>query len=201
MRVVCHGKGYARFAVNAQKSLRRLFFYLKTVVLYLEIKTVLTEKRGKLKSLALCLLIISGAEHTGYRTGNAAAQTHKPLGVFMQKLPIYPRLDIKALGERRRNKVAEIFIAGLVFAQQNEVGVLGVYVMLLVKACARCDINLAADDGLYPLGKAGLVKRHRAVHNTVVGYRNGGLTQLLCAFCKPPDAARAVEQRKFRMNM
>ena len=79
--------------------------------------------------------------------------------------------------------------------------VLGIDGVLLVKAGAGRNIHLAADDGLYPLGKAGFIKRDCAVHYAVVGYRNGGLSQLLDALCKPLNSAGAVKQRKLGMNM
>ena len=50
-------------------------------------------------------------------------------------------------------------------------------------------------------GAAGLVKRDGAVHNAVVGYRDGALPQLLYALYQPLDAACAVEQRILGMNM
>ena len=44
-----------------------------------------------------------------------------------------------------------------------------------------------------------LVKSDRAVHDTVVGDRQRGLTQLFGALDERPDAAGAVEQAVFTM--
>ena len=201
MRIVRHGKGNAGLTVQAQKPLGGFFLYLKVMVLYLKIEIALAEKLVELYRLGFRLLVISGAQHAGYRTGDAAGKAHKPLGVLVQELPIYPRFNVKALGERRRDEVAEVFIARLVFAQQDKMRILGINGVILVKAGAGRNIHLAADDGLYPLGKAGFIKRDCAVHYAVVGYRNGGLSQLLDALCKPLNAAGTVEQRKLGMNM
>ena len=56
---------------------------------------------------------------------------------------------------------------------------LAVEFVLLVKACARGDVHLAADDGLDALGLAGAVKVDRAVHHAVVGDGDRVLPQLL----------------------
>ena len=201
VRVVCDGKWNAGFAVDAQKPLGRALFGLKAVILDLKIKAVLAEKLAQLQRLFLCPLVVSGVYHARYSSGDAAGKADKSLGVLVQQLPVYARLVVKALGEGHGNEVAQIFVARFVFAQQDKVRVFRVNAVLLVKARSRRNIDLAADDRLYTGRAAGLVKRDRAVHDAVVGDSKRGLTELLCAVNERLDAAVAVEQRIFGMNM
>ena len=78
---------------------------------------------------------------------------------------------------------------------------LGVKFVLLIKTRARGNVDLAADDGLDALGLAGAVKVDRAVHHAVVGDGAGGLPHRLDELWKVADAARAVEQAEFGMDM
>ena len=78
---------------------------------------------------------------------------------------------------------------------------LAVEFVLLVKACARSDVHLAADDGLDALGLAGAVKVDRAVHHAVVGDGTGGLPHRLDELGEVADTARAVEQAVLGMDM
>ena len=78
---------------------------------------------------------------------------------------------------------------------------LAVEFVLLVKARARSDVHLAADDGLDALGLAGAVKVDHAVHHAVVGDGAGGLPHRLDELGEVADTARAVEQAVFGMDM
>ena len=102
---------------------------------------------------------------------------------------------------RHRNEIGEIAVALLIFAQQHQMAGLAVKLMLLVKARARSNVDLAADDRLDALGLASAVKVDRAVHHTVVGDGAGGLPHRLDELGKVADAARAVEQAVFGMNV
>ena len=64
-----------------------------------------------------------------------------------QQLKVNARLDVKALGKRLGDHVGEVAVALLVLAQKDKVARLGVKLVLLVKARAGRDIDLAADDG------------------------------------------------------
>ena len=121
--------------------------------------------------------------------------------MLAQKVQINARLDVKALHVRHRDEVGEVAVAFLILAQQHEMAGLVVEFMLLVKARARGDVHLAADDGLDALGLAGAVKVDRTVHHAVVGDGAGGLSHRLDELWKVADAARAVEQAVFGMDM
>ena len=121
--------------------------------------------------------------------------------MLAQQLQINARPDIKAVQKSARHQIAQIAVARFVFAQQHKVLRLVVHAMDAILHPARRDIDLAADDGLDArrLGRA--VKVDHAVHHAVVGDGNGVLPQLLDALHQLIDAAGAVEQAVFRMNV
>ena len=100
-----------------------------------------------------------------------------------------------------RDKIGKVAVALLILAQQNKVARLRVKFMLLVKARARGNIDLAADDGLDALGLAGAIKIDRTVHHAMVGDGAGGLPHRLDELWKVADAARTVKQTVFGMDM
>ena len=73
--------------------------------------------------------------------------------------------------------------------------------MHLVMPRAARNIDLAADDGLDPGLFRRAVKINGAVHDAVVGQRDGALADLLHAVHHGADAARAVKQAVFGMKM
>ena len=100
-----------------------------------------------------------------------------------------------------RDKIGKVAVALLILAQQNKVARLRVKFMLLIKARARGNIDLAADDGLDALGLAGAIKIDRTVHHAMVGDGAGGLPHRLNELWKVADAARTVKQTVFGMDM
>ena len=66
---------------------------------------------------------------------------------------------------------------------------------------ARCDVDLAADDGLDALFLCFFIKIDDAIHRTVVSDGNAVHAKLFCRLDEFLDAARAVKQRKFCMDM
>ena len=80
-------------------------------------------------------------------------------------------------------------------------GIVPVQGMLLLPQGARRHIDLTADNGLDAGRLAGLIEGHRAVHHAVVRHGEGGHPQLPGALSHPVDAAGAVEQGIFGMDM
>ena len=77
----------------------------------------------------------------------------------------------------------------------------GVYTVFFIKPSSCSNINFTADYGLYPLLFGFFIKIHSAVHYTVVSYGHSSLTQLLGSCHKTFNAAGAIEQAVFTMNM
>ena len=99
--------------------------------------------------------------------------------------------DVKAFGEGGAHKAAEIVVALLVAAEENEVGIVAVQRLLLLVQGAGCHIDLAADNRLDAGRFTGFVKSHRTVHDTVIRHREGRHAQLLCAKVHARDELRA----------
>ena len=62
-------------------------------------------------------------------------------------------------------------------------------------------VDLAADDGLYSRLQGGLVEGHRPVHDPVVRDGHGLLPQLLHPPDQRGDAAGAVQEAEFTVNV
>jgi len=80
---------------------------------------------------------------------------------------------------------------------------LGVVLVDLLEAGAPPGghVDLAADDGLDPRRLAGPVEVHRAVHDPVVRDGYGGLAQLPDPLCQTVDAAEAVQEAVFGVDV
>ena len=200
VRVVGDGEGDAGLLVDADDAAGGGVLVGYAVALYLEVE-VLAEGVPQLQRAALGLVIAAGDYLLRDVARKAAGEADQALRVLIEQRPVYARLDVEALYKAHGDEVAEVAVARLVLAEQNEVSVLGVHAVLAVRAPARGDIDLAADDGLDALLHAGLVKGHRAVHNAVVGYGKAVKAQLLCARHQLFYAAGPVEQAVFRMQM
>ena len=138
-------------------------------------------------------LVIAGQQGLGHLAGQAGRQADQPLVVLFQQLLVHPGLGVKALGEGGRHHLDQVLVAGLVFAQQDQV-VVAVHLVDLVEAGAGGHIDLAPDDGLDAGLFGRLVKLHAAVHHPVVGAGDGGLAALSDPLHQPVDPAGAVQQ-------
>ena len=145
-------------------------------------------------------LVIPCQQCLGDFTCQTGRQTDQTFVVLFQQLLINPRLGIKALGESSRYHFDEVFVAGLILAQQDQV-VVAVDLADLIKAGAGGYIDFTPDDGLNACFFGGLVKLHTPVHHPVVGAGDGRLAALLDPLHHLIDAAGAVQQAVFGMNM
>ena len=200
VRVVREREGYAGLVVEPYYPGGGLFLLAQAVILYLEIE-ILAEQLAQLKSLRTRPAVVVVKYPLRDIARHAAAQAHEALGVLMQQLPVDTGLDVKALGEGAAHQIAEVAVALLVLAEEYEMCVFVVQPVLLVRHAPRRDVDLAADDGLYARGAAGLVERHRAVHHAVVGDGESRLSQRLGGPGELVYTARPVEQGVFGMHM
>ena len=77
----------------------------------------------------------------------------------------------------------------------------GIQPVDLIEAGAGGHIDLAADDGADALLFALLVEIDDTVHDTVIGDGDGGLAQGLGALDQPLDAAGAIEEAVFAVDV
>ena len=199
--VVGDGQGDAQLFREADQPLGGLPFLPDAVVLDLQVEVLRAEKGLQVQGAGLRSLIVVVDQGLWDLPGETAGETDEPLAVPMQQLPVDAGADIEALGEARGHEVAQVVIARLVFAQEDQMGVVVVDAVVLLKAAARGHVNLAADDGLDAGALAGLVKGHRAVHDPVVGEGEGALPQGLCPLRHLVDAAGPVQQGELTVHM
>ena len=170
------------------------------VVLDLQIE-VLPEQLPQLQGLGLRVLIFVVDQPPGDIPRQASGQADQPLAVGVEQLPVDPGTDVEAVGEAAGHQVAEVAVADVVFAQEDQMTVLRIDPVLLLETGPGSHIYLAADDGPDSLRQTGTVKGHRAVHDAVVRHRQGGLAQLFGPLRQILDPTGAVQQGVFRMHM
>ena len=178
VRVVRAHERQARLLVDAQQALVDDRLLADAVVLKLKIEAVGAKYIRECQGICLCIVVLAVAQPAGDLASKTRRERNKSLGVRAQQLKVDAGLDVEALGKRLGDHVGEVAVALLVLAQKDEVARLGVKLVLLVKARAGRDVDLAADDGLDALGLARAVEVDRAVHHAVVGHGDRRLPQL-----------------------
>ena len=198
--VVGQHQGDARLPVKAVVAVGRQTLLPDAVVLDLQIK-VLAEELAQPQGPLLRAGVVVVDQLLLDLAGETAGEADEALGVLLQQRPVDAGLDVKAVGEGHGDQIAQIAVALLVFAQQNQMGIVVVPAVLAVGHIPGRHIDLAADDGLDPLGPAGFIEGHGAVHHAVVGERHGALPQRLDAFGQGVCAAGAVQEGIFAVDM
>ena len=193
--------GNARLVVQPQDAPVHLCLLPDAVILQFQIEIALPEDILHGQRVLLRALIVPVHQPPGDLARQTRRQRDQPLRMLPQQVKVDAGLDVKALAERLRHHVRQIPVARLVLAQQHQMPRLRVELMLLVEPRPPRHIHLAPDDGMDPLGFAGAVKVHRAVHNAVVCDGAGRLPHLLYLLRQVAYPARAVQQAVFRMHM
>ena len=194
--VVCCYKRQRAGLSNLDKHWKDLLLLGQAVILYFNIKIIFSKNGGVFACRFASALKIPREQKLRDPPRQAPGKRDQPLGMLTQKLNIDTWLCVKPFGKAARNKVDEIAVSHLVFAKEHEM--VGVCIeRALSKSGARCHIDLTADDGLYPLGNASLIKSYCTVHHAVVGKRNRIVPASLGALGDIRHATRAVKQAIF----
>jgi hypothetical protein len=120
--------------------------------------------------------------------------------VLRKKLPVHPGPIVEALEMGLGGELKQILIALPVPGQQGEV--IGIFIGGSPGAVLKaCKIELAPQDRLYPSLSGSLVKFHRPIHGTVIGDRHAIHPQLFCPGDELRNAAQAIEEAIFGMNV
>ena len=138
-------------------------------------------------------------EQLGQVPGQAGGEADQPLAVLPDQLVVHARLVIIAREEALGAQVHQVLVAGVVFAQQNQVAVLPAHIALV--RAVPADIGLAADDRVHPRVLHGRIKVNNPVHHAVIGDGAAVHAQGLEPLHQFGDAAGAVQQAVFRMQM
>ena len=195
--VVGDYQGEARFPVEAQDALVHALLLRQAVVLELQVKVLRAEHGAQLQGRRLRCGIVLLPQQTGDLPGQAGGEGDQPLRVLPQQSLVDPGLEVEAVDEGPGHQIAEVPVAGLVFAEQHQMPGLVVDAVLPVLHAPGGHIDLAADDGLDPGRLGGLVEGDGPVHDPVVRDGHRLLAQLLEALHQPFDAAGAVQQAVF----
>ena len=171
------------------------------MVLELQIVVVRAEDGPHLQGVGFGPFVVSGQDAGGDLAGQTGRQGDEALVVFFQKLHVHSGFAVKALGEGPAHQGAQVSVALVVLAQEDQVPGAVVQLVDLVEAGPGGHVDLTADDGLDAGGLGGLVEIHRPVHDPVVGDRNGGLAQFLGTLNKPLDPAGAVQKAELRVDV
>ena len=199
--VVGHHQGDARLLVDADEPLVDGGVVGQLVILQLQVVAVLPEQLPHLQGGGLGPLVVARQEQPGHLPGLAGRQGDQPPGVLAQNLLVDAGLDVEPLGEGGGVQIAQVAVALLIAAQEDQVVHGGVVLVYLVGELPGGHVDLAADDGLDPLRLAGLVEVHHAVHHPVVGDGHGRLAQLLHPLYQQGNAAGPVQQGELGMHM
>ena len=164
---------------------------------------VRSENVRHVQGVLLGVFVFPVAQHPGDLSGKARRQGDEAPAVLLQKCQVDAGLDVKALRPGHGHHVGEVAVALLILTQQHQMTALGVEFMDLVEPGAALGrhVHFTADNGLDPLRLAGPVKVDDAVHDAVVRDGTGGLAHVLHHLGQVPDAAGAVQQAVFRMDM
>ena len=201
MRVVRRHERKACLLRDAQQAAVDLTLLRNAVVLQLQIEMLRAENAGKLQRIGLGSVIVPGAQPARDLACQTGRQSDQALAVLPQQGKVYAGLAVKALQEPHGDQIAQIAVARFVFAQQDQMARIIVHAVDAVCYGARCDIDLAADDGLDALGLCSTIKVDHAVHDAVIGDGQRSLAQLFGARSKPANAACAVEQTEFAVDV
>ena len=199
--VVGAHQGDARLVVDAQQGAVHGGLVGNAVILQFQIEIALSENALHFQSVGLRALVIAVHDAAGDLTGQAGAQADQALAVLPQQVQVDAGLDVKALDIGLGHHIGQVAIARLVAAQQHQMAGLGIKLVLLVETGAAGHIHLAADDGMDALRLTGAVEIDGAVHGAVVRDGAGSLPHLFDQFGQVTDAAGAVQQAIFRMDV
>ena len=122
--------------------------------------------------------------------------------ILLQHFHVHARPVVISLGKALADDLHQIGIAGVVLRQQHEMMIpLLPAANLLVKARARCDIDLAAEDRLDAVCLCLLIEIDHAVHDAVIRDRRTIHAKLPDTLDILLDLVGAVEQTVLRMHV
>ena len=140
-------------------------------------------------------------EALGHLSFQAAAQTDETFAVPGQQLFIDSRAVIKPFSVTRRHELDQVVIALVGFRQQHEMVRGLARIAAFQVPAARRHVDFAAQNGLHAVLPRMVVEEHRRKHVAVLGHRYRRHLHA-CGFIEQlVDAACAIEQRIFGVQM
>ena len=201
VQVVRRHEADAVFLRERDEPLVRLALLRQAVVLDLEEIVLLAEDRKIFAHDGIRALRLVRDERAWHLARHTRRKADEPLVVLPEQIVIDAGLVVEALDVRKRDELHEVAVARLVLREQDEVIVLDAVHLGAFLAPARRHVDLTADDGLHALRHRLLVEVDDAVHRTVVRDGDGRHALLLDGGDQLLDAARAVEEAVFRVDV
>ena len=178
VHVVGADEGQPRPLRHRDQGLVRDLLLGDAVILQLEIEAPRPEELSVAQRDALGLALLAHEDEAGNLAGDAGRARDEPLRVPREKLEVYPRLVIEALGIGGGGQLEEVPVALGVSGEQDEVPILvAVLGARALEARAPRHVELHSDYGLYPRFPAGVVELYGSEHVAVVGQGKGAHAQ------------------------
>ena len=130
-----------------------------------------------------------------------AAQPDDALAVPCQQVLVDARLPVEPFGVAGRHHLDQVVPALARLRQQHQVVVVLADRPAAIVPAARRDVHLAAENRLHASRPRVVVEGDRREHVPVLGHRHGRHAERLHLIEQLVDAARAVEQRVFRVKV
>ena len=118
-----------------------------------------------------------------------------------QNILVDTRLIVIAPDKAFGNDLDQIFIACLIFCQENKMPLIFIFFCFLIRKLACRRIDLASNDRLDPLLLTFFIKVYRTEHDPMICDRQAFHPQFLGSCHHIRDAGSSVQQTVFGMNM
>ena len=174
---------------------------VNTVILQFQVEVAFAENVRQLQGVVLGGIVIFLHEVLRDSTRQTGGQGDEALVVLFQQRQIHTGFAVEAVDKGFGHQQTQVFIARPVLAQQHQMVRIIVDAVDTVGHAAAGDIDLAADDRLYPGCFRRFIEIDTAIHDTVVGDGYGGLAQFLHPVHQAVDAAGTVQEAVFGMYM
>ena len=171
------------------------------MILHFQIEVALTEDLVQLSCCLDRLRHIGFGDESWDLSAEATGEADESLVVATEKLHVNSRFYIESLGKTQGNQFYQVPVAYVVFAEQDQMGIVRVVREVSVVSGSGGKVDLAADDGLDAIFLAGVVKLYRSVHYSVVGNGDSGMPRRLCSRRDIFYTACTVKHTVFRMQM
>ena len=168
MRIVGNHERNIRLGCQAADLRHQDFVLVETVILHFEKEVIAAEDVRVFVSESFRLVVL--VVDDGFVDVAAQAGRHgdQSFGVPRQQILIYTRFVVEAIEIAGRDKVDEVLVAFLRFAEQNQV-VIAVGIGAGLVALLR-DVNFATDDRVNTLRRRFVIKLHGAEEVAMVGH-------------------------------
>ena len=124
--IVGEDEGNAGFFVDPDQAGSSPLLIRDAVVLDFKIEILFAEEVSQLQRLALCLVIVAANNALSNVPSHTAGETEESFGMLMQQCPVDTGFDIEPVDKGGAHKPAEVVVALLIAAEEDEMGIVPV---------------------------------------------------------------------------